>query len=245
MIWFGNVPGLAPLSASNPALTRRTPRRERDQMRQALEWVATYAPHLTGSALVEALAETGCVDADTAARLLPQFRYFDADHHFADHLRRLSYRGTTMAGDFRAGVARAVEDAVGHAALEPLGTGDAIRFTVGEREGILLAYAEVKFAIGGAVRDGIAAAVEAMPDTLIIVARNFHPGTAGQLQSLLAGREVPGTLLTLNLLLGVRAMALRYRPAPDRVIDLLSGGRPLRSADVATLGDPVPAVQAV
>ena len=41
----------------------------------------------------------------------------------------------------------------------------------------------------------------------------------------------------MNLLLGIRAMALRYQPSPGRVIDLLGSGRPLRSADIARLGD--------
>jgi hypothetical protein len=35
----------------------------------------------------------------------------------------------------------------------------------------------------------------------------------------------------------MRAVVLRYRPEPARVFDLLAAGRPIRSADVARLGD--------
>ena len=52
---------------------------------------------------------------------------------------------------------------------------------------------------------------------------------------------MPGTLVTVNLLLGIRAISLRYQPSPTRVIALLGYGRPLRSADIARLGDRVAA----
>ena len=45
------------------------------------------------------------------------------------------------------------------------------------------------------------------------------------------------TLVTVNLLLGIRATTLRYQPGAERVIALLGSGRPLRSRDVAVLGD--------
>jgi hypothetical protein len=48
---------------------------------------------------------------------------------------------------------------------------------------------------------------------------------------------VPGTLVTVNLLLGIRATTLRYQPGAERVIELLGSGRPLRSRDVAVLGE--------
>jgi hypothetical protein len=95
------------------------------------------------------------------------------------------------------------------------------------------------FSIGGPTRVALAAAVEEMPDVLVIVARNFQEGAAAQLGSLLSGTDVPGTLVTVNLLLGIRATALRYQPGTDRVLDLLGSGRPLRSADVAYLGNRV------
>lgn len=244
MIWFGNVAGLAPLTPLHPTRPHRTAVRDRDRMRQALEWVASRAPQLEGRALVQALAETGCVDEATALRLLPEFRSFDADRHFAQHLRNLSYRGAGVLGDFRAGVARAVEDALGNARLEPFATHEGVCFSSQGVEGVVLAFAEVNFSISGSTAEAVLAAAEAMPDALVIVARSFHPGAEGQLSSLLQGREVPGTLTTLNLLLGIRAMALRYHPAPLRVAELLGTGRPLRSADVATLGTPVAAAAA-
>jgi len=76
-----------------------------------------------------------------------------------------------------------------------------------------------------------------MPDALLVVARNFDPHAAAQLSGELAGTGVPGTLVTLNLLLGIRAITLRYQPPVERVIGVLGAGRPLRSADVARLGD--------
>ena len=54
---------------------------------------------------------------------------------------------------------------------------------------------------------------------------------------MLSRTGVPGTLVTVNLLLGIRATALRYQPSAERVVDLLSLGRPLRTQDVASLGD--------
>jgi hypothetical protein len=48
---------------------------------------------------------------------------------------------------------------------------------------------------------------------------------------------IPGTLLTLNLLLGIRATTLRFQPHSRRVVELLAQGGVLRSADIARLGD--------
>ena len=76
-----------------------------------------------------------------------------------------------------------------------------------------------------------------MPDTLLVVARNFDQHAADQLSGVLAGTGVPGTLVTVNLLLGIRAITLRYQPSVDRLIGVLGAGRPLRSADIARLGD--------
>ena len=49
----------------------------------------------------------------------------------------------------------------------------------------------------------------------------------------------PGLLasVTVNLLLGIRATALKYQPPRERVVDLLSVGRPIRTQDVAILGE--------
>jgi hypothetical protein len=71
----------------------------------------------------------------------------------------------------------------------------------------------------------------------VIVARNFAEGAEAQLRSVLDRSELPGTLVTVNLLLGMRAIALKYQPSPDRVIDLLGAGGALRSRDIAALGD--------
>ncbi len=206
-------------------------------MQHALEWVAARAPHLAGEPLLDALADTGWVDRATAARLLPIFRHFDADRYFAECLRALSFRGTTIAAEFRSRVARVVEDLAGSAELATLGGEEGIRFRHGEREGILLAYPEVALTLGASARASIAAAVDEMPDTLVVVARNFGESTAPQLAALLSRTGVPGTLVTVNLLLGMRAMALRYQPGAERVLDLLCTGRPLRSADIARLGN--------
>jgi hypothetical protein len=233
MIWFGKLPGFPPA----PPVSGRAWATEYDRMHQALQWVAARCPHLSGDALLDAVAETGWIERGAARRLLPYFTHFDPDRYFAENLRRLSFRGRSAAEEFRAGVGRVVEDLTGLASFGDIGPEAAIRFAHGEREGVVLAYPEVAFSIGGVTRVTVAAAVEEMPDVLVIVARNFQDGAAAQLGSLLAGTEVPGTLVTVNLLLGIRATALRYQPGADRVLDLLGAGRPIRSADVAHLGD--------
>jgi hypothetical protein len=206
-------------------------------MRAALEHVASYAPHLAGCELLDALEDTGWIERDAAARLLPQFHDFDADRHFAEHMRRLSFRGPTVADEFRAGIGRILADLFGSAVETEIGNEPAFRFHHQDREGAVLAYPAVNLSIGGPLRAAIAGAVEEMPDALVLVARNFQPGAAEQLAAMLARTEVPGTLVTINLLLGVRATTLRYQPDRCRVVDVLGSGRPLRSADVARLGD--------
>ena len=206
-------------------------------MLRALEAVAERAPQLSGPALLEALAETGWVDYEAARRLLPDFHFFDPDRHFAEYLRSISFRGRSAASQFREGIRFVVEELTGEAGVATLGPEPAIRFRNGDREGVVLAHPEVGFTIAGPTRDAVLAAVEEMPDVLVVVARNFDPQTASQLTSILDRTEVPGTLVTLNLLLGIRAHRLRYQPPPDRVIQLLGTGRPLRSADIARLGD--------
>jgi hypothetical protein len=233
MIWFGksfrealSLPP-APLPAGD----------ENVRMEHALIRVAQRAPHLGGDALVDALAHTGFVDRDTAARLLPTFRHFDPDRCFAEALRSLAFRGPAQAGEFRARIQRVVADLTGDARLGEVGPEEAVRFAHDGREGIVLAYPQVGFTVGGAAMQAVEAAVDEMPDALVIVAKNFQEGTAPQLQSLLARTEVPGTLVTVNLLLGMRAVTLRYQPSPHRVVDLLGAGRPLRSRDIALLGN--------
>jgi hypothetical protein len=233
MIWFGNL---------NRILPHRSPEAygplsERKRMLRALESVAERSPQLSGTALLDALAESGWIDREAAGRLLPEFSFFDPDRHFAEYLRGISFRGRSAASQFREGVRFVVEELTGEAGVGTLGPEPVIRFRNGDREGVVLAHPEVGFTISGPTRDAVMAAVEEMPDALVVVARNFDPQTASQLTSILDRTEVPGTLVTLNLLLGIRAHRLRYQPAPARVIELLGRGRPLRSADIAHLGD--------
>ena len=233
MIWFGNLNRI--LATEDPQAYG--PLSEPQRMLQALRAVAERAPHLSGAARVEALAATGWVDLATAQRLLPTFIHFDPDRHFSDYLRSLSFRGRSAAQEFREGVRCIVEELTGDGNVGEVGPETGIRFRADDREGIVLAHPEVSFTISGNTREAVSAAVEEMPDALIIVARNFERGAADQLASILSRTGVPGTLLTVNLLLGIRAMKLRYRPAENRVIELLGTGRPLRSSDIARLGE--------
>lgn len=233
MIWFGNLNRI--LSEPDPAAFGPLP--ERTRMLRALESVAERAPQLSGPALLDALAGTGWIDRHGAERLLPEFRHFDPDRHFSDNLRRLSFRGRAAADDFLHGVRCIVEEVTGSGVVGALGPEPAVRFSKGEREGVVLAHPEVGFSIGGRTREAVDAAVGEMPDVLVVVARNFERNTADQLSAILQRTGIPGTLITVNLLLGIRATTLRYQPSPDRVLDLLGCGRPLRSADVARLGD--------
>ena len=234
MIWFGKP--LTEVLFTHPE-GARAPGDESTRMEHALRWVAARDPHLEGTALVDALACTGYVDRPTAARLLPCFRHFDPDRYFAEALRSLSFRGPTAAGEFRQRIGRVMEDMTGSASLGSVAGEECVRFGEGERVGVVLAYPQVGFTLGGDAARAVAAAAEEMPDALVVVARNFQEGTAGQLSSLLSGREVPGTLVTVNLLLGMRATALRFQPGAPRVIELLGAGRPLRSRDLAGLGE--------
>lgn len=233
MIWFGRLPQPLLPSVSSPDAAGD----EHVRMQDALRLVASCAPHLTGDALLDALAATGRVDRAAAARLLPWFRDFDADAHFAEHLRCLSLKGAQGSEEFRVGVRRVVEDVVGNAHLEGVGAEEGIRFRSGDGEGVVLAYPETGFSLGGEARRSVAAVVEDAPDALVLVARNFQPGTAEQLGRTLKNTGIAGTLVTVNLLLGIRAVVLRYQPPLDRVVATLAAGRALRSVDVARLGD--------
>ena len=233
MIWFGNLSHA--LRTPIPALAHGGD--EGQRMEAALRAVAAHAPHLEGDALLDALADTGLVERRTAARLLPCYRHFDADRWFAESLRSLSLKGPLVADEFRGRVGRVVEDLTGNARVDEVGEEGAVRFTRGAREGIVLAYPAVQFSLGGPALKAVEAAVEEMPDTLVIVARNFQDTAGAQLAGVLSRSGVPGTLVTVNLLLGLRAMALKYQPSPDQVVDLLSVGRPIRTQDVARLAD--------
>lgn len=233
MIWFGNLErffvGRVPDGLPQTA--------EFTRMQLALERVAELAPNLNGRTLVEAVVATGWVDRETAERLLPHFRHFDPDSHFAAYLRRLSFRGRSAEDEFRSGVRCILEDIAGNARVGEVGAEKCVRFATGGREGLVLAQPEVGFTISGKTREAILAAVEEMPDTIVVVARNFEKGTAEQLRSILSGTEVTGTLVTLNLLLGIRATTLRYQPRTDKVIELLSTGGAIRSAQIARLAE--------
>jgi hypothetical protein len=233
MIWFGDLTRLIvtppPDGIGYAAETTR--------MQLALERVAEASPGLGGPALLDAIAATGWVDRPTAERLLPHFRHFDPDRHFAEYLRRLSFRGRSVAAEFRCGVRCIIEDITGNGQLDQVGPEPCVRFAEMGLEGVVLAHPEVAFTIGGRTRDALRAAVDEMPDVLVVVARNFERGAADHLRSILSRTGVPGTLITLNLLLGIRATTLRYRPRLGRVVEVLATGGALRSADVARLGD--------
>ncbi len=233
MIWFGNLERF--FVGDVPAGLPRTA--EFTRMQMGLERVAEIAPALSGRSLLEAVVATGWVDRETAERLLPHFRHFDADAHFATYLRRLSFQGRSAEDQFRMGVRCIVEEITGNARIGGVGPESGIRFATGNREGIVLPHPEVGFTISGKTRDAIAAAVEEMPDTIVVIARSFEKNTAAQLRSILAGTEVTGTLVTLNLLLGIRATTLRYQPRTDRVIELLSTGGAIRSPQIAKLAE--------
>ncbi len=233
MIWFGKLNRIV----VRPPVGELGFDGETARMQAALERVAETTPGLWGPALVDALAATGWVDRSTAERLLPQFPHFDSDRHFAEYLRRLSFRGKSAADEFRTGVRCIVEEITGSGILARVGPEPCVRFSADTFEGVVLAQPEVAFTIAGRTRDAIIAAVEEMPDAVVVIARNFDHGTAQQLGAILHRTGVPGTLITINLLLGIRATALRYQPRIDRIVNLLSIGRTLRSADVARLGD--------
>lgn len=233
MIWFGHVERLV----VNPSSESLGLASETKRMQTALERVAETSPGLWGASLLDALAATGWVDRVTAERLLPQFRHFDADRHFSEHMRRLSFRGTTAVDEFRTGIHCVISEIVGDATIDQVGPERCVRFAPSPFEGLVLAHPEVSFTIGGRTRDAIMAATEEMPDAIVVVARNFDANAADHLRSLLDRTGVPGTLITLNLLLGIRAITLRYQPKPERVVSLLSRGGILRSTDVAQLGD--------
>jgi hypothetical protein len=235
MIWFGNLGKVVvrpPVAPEGVKLGR-----DETRMQIALERVAEVNPGLYGARLIDALAETGWVDKATAERLLPQFRHFDPDRHFAEYLRRLSFRGQLAAEEFRTGVRCIVEEITGHGMIDQVGPEPCVRFAAGSYEGVVLAQPEVAFTIAGKTRDAIAAAVEEMPDVVVVVARNFDRSTGEQLAGILERTGIPGTLVTINLLLGIRATALRYQPRVGTVIELLATGGTLRSAHVAKLGD--------
>ncbi len=206
-------------------------------MSRALEWVAERDPTLAGAALTSALAATGYVDAGTARRLLPWFSGFDPNRHFSYRLRQLSCGGEPAGDEFRRRIAVVLRDLAGAAKPGRLASEPALRFSHGEREGVLLAYPRVSLSLSGSLLQAVRAASKEMPDTLVIVARNFRPGVAGELGGLLSGTEVPGTLVSVNRLLGMRAVARRYRPAPEKIVQLLSAGREVNSADLGRLGD--------
>jgi hypothetical protein len=233
MIWFGNLNRIL----ATPLPEHRGGDSEPVRMQYALERVAESAPGLSGPALLDALAGTGWVDRAAAERLLPTFRAFDPDRHFSEHLRRLSFRGHMAGEDFRSGIRYITEEITGHGTVDQVGSEPCVRFAVGPYEGVILAYPEVSFTISGRTREAILAAVEEMPDLLVVVARNFDRNAAEQLATLVHRTGVPGTLLSLNLLLGVRALTLRYQPGLDRVVNLLSKGGQMRSAEIARLGD--------
>jgi hypothetical protein len=240
MIWFGNLNRIL----ATPVPYGFGAAAESSRMQFALERVAEHAPGLSGATLIEALVGTGWVDRPTAERLLPHFRHFDPDRHFGEHLRRLSFAGRSAAEEFRGRVRYILEEIVGTARLGQVGPEPCVRFGAGELEGLVIAQPEVSFTISGRTREAVEAAIEEMPDVLVVVARNFEKGAADQLRGILDRTGIAGTLVTVNLLLGLRATTLRYQPRLHRVLDVLATGGSLRSVDIARLGDREPQVAA-
>lgn len=235
MIWFGNLTRI--LVDGSPAPLERIA--EATRMQRALERVAEHTPGLAGDALLDALSSTGWIERAAAQRLLPLFRHFDADRHFCEHVRGLSFRGRSAAEEFRESVRQIMSEVLGGARLDQVGPEPCIRFGWGEREGIVLAHPEIGFTLSGRTREAIFAAVEEMPDTLVIVARNFERAAEQQLSGIVHGTGVPARLVTVNLLLGLRATALRYRPDRERVLEVLAARGTLRSPEIARLAEPV------
>lgn len=234
MIWFGPRAGSFAPPTSSRAVPDRAPLAASARMYRALTDVATHSPQLTGRGLVVALAETGWVDILEAERMLPCFPKWDADRCFAEGLRRLSFRGIAVADEFRGRVARAVQDILGDVELRD--DDGVLRFSVGSHEGVVLAHAEVDWTPGGESRTALARLAAEMPDSVAVVARSFRSSAAAEVSGLL-GREVPGTLISVNQLLGMRAAALKLQPPRERFLELLAVGRTLRSADLAPLGE--------
>ncbi len=233
MIWFGNLERI--LLGTEPGQDFQYSESRRMQL--ALERVAEVRPDLGGADLLDALAATGWVDRPAAERLLPHFRHFDPDLHFSDHIRQLSFRGNAAGEDFRNGIHQVVREITGNAARADLAGTGAVAFTEGDRQGLVLPFPEVGLTISGRTRTAVAAAAEQVPDALVLVARTFHPAATDQLRDALRRTDVPGTLVSVNLLLGIRGFAIRYQPPAHRIVDLLAHGGALRSAQVATLGE--------
>ena len=232
MIWFGH---LTLQSAERPPVDRARP--ELARMEMALRWVAARAPELRGETLAAALVSAGWVDLEEARRLLPLFSRFDADRHFADELRRLSFRGMSVLDEFHGRIGRVLVDLAGRFALDEVAGERCLRFRDGEREGLVFAYPRVGLSLGPGLTAALRDAAETMPDSVVIVARSFRPDFEAQVRGLMHGTDVPCTLITVNRLLGVRAVALAYRPPRADVLGLFEQGGLVGSAAVAHLAD--------
>lgn len=230
MIWFGEN--------FVPVFTPRDREGEFSRMQRGIRWVAERTPGATGEELVSALSESGWVSTETARRLLPYFRDFDADRYFAERLRRLSFRGELAVDEFRRRIGQVMVDLTEEGERVVLSGGaEAVRFRAGERDGLVFAFPEVSYAVDPELRAAVPDVLEHFPHTVVLVARNFRPGAEAAFRSLFRGQEIAPTTVTVNRLLGLRAVALRYRTPADRVMDLLCSGSGVSTRAVARLGD--------
>jgi len=232
MIWFGHLtlqPAHgSPIDRAQPELAR---------MKMALRWVAARAPELRGEHLAAALVSTGWVDLEEARRLIPLFSHFDADAHFAEELRRLSFRGMSVVDEFHQRIGRILVDLTGRFAMDDVAGERCLRFRDEGREGLVFAYPLVGLSLGGGLTAALRTSAGEMPDSVVIVARTFRPDFEAQVRGLMHGSDVPCTLVTVNRLLGVRAVTLAYRPPRADVFRLLGQGGLIGSAAVAHLAD--------
>lgn len=233
MIWFGKLERLF-IGPVPPGLPEAA---DEKRMQFALERVAEVAPWLTGDPLIDALAATGWVDRETASRLFPVFRHFDPDRHFGDYMRRLSFRGRTVEEEFRYGIRSIFQEIVGNAELCQLGPEACIRFEEGDRQFVALCRPEVGLTVAGTTREALLASIEEMPDAVLLIARSFERSAVDQVSSVLSRTGIPGSLVTVNHLLGLRATALRFGSSPEMIADVLALGGSVGSVQVARLGD--------
>ena len=190
MIWFGNLNRILP--QPDPAAFGPLP--ERARMLRALKWVAERAPHLTGSSLLDALAGTGWVDRG---------------HRASDSCRSSATSTPTATSPIPSAGSPFAADppprssaaASGCVMEEVTGDGDDGRGGTGAGDplphrGSARGSSSPTPRCPSPSRAGRATAVEAaveeMPDVLVVVARNFERSTAAQLAAVLERTEVPG-----------------------------------------------------
>jgi len=163
---------------------------------------------------------------------------FDPDRHFAESLRRLSFRGELAVDEFRRRIGQVMVDLTedGEKVVLP-GGAEAVRFRAGDRDGLVFAFPEVSYAVDAELRAAVPDVMEHFPHAVVLVARNFRAGAEASFRSLFRGQEIAPTLVTVNRLLGLRAVALRYGTPAELVMDMFCCGGSVSTRAVARLGD--------